>query len=75
MQDIKQRVYDKTASILPTRSQDSGADSKWSQILVWRDNDLKYSEPREPHHIWILSIVLDHIIDLKQKTDEILDYH
>ena len=39
-------------------------------ISVWKDNDLKYIDPREPHQIYILFRVLEHIMDLKQNTDE-----
>ena len=40
------------------------------QISIRMDNEVKHMDLREPHQILILSMVLDHIMDLKQNTDE-----
>ena len=38
-------------------------------LQKWTDNDSEHIDHKEQNHIWILSRVIDHVIDLKQSTE------
>ena len=42
-------------------------------VSVWTDKNLKYIDFWEPHQMWILSQILDHVMDLRQNTDEAIE--